>query len=182
MLEGKTIRLRPIMEQDLPFLYAAHVEVANRGPYYPTGVSSESGYRKQYEETGFWGKDSGKLVIEDKQSNIVGHIEYFKTLSYLDELEIAYRLYDEKDWGKDYTSQALTLLVDYLFRHRRENRIRLVIHPENKGSIRVAEKCGFSFEGIARWIWFLNGRSQDAAIYALLRPSELLPEPGATQK
>jgi [ribosomal protein S5]-alanine N-acetyltransferase len=169
MLKGETIQLRPIMEKDLELLYAHHMEISNRGDFFPVGVMSESAFRKRFQEDGFWGKEEGMLVIEDKQKKIVGHIEYFRTVSYLDEFELSYQLYDKNEWGKGHTTQAVNLLVRYIFGRLKTNRIRLVIHPDNKASRKLAEKCGFTYEGNARGAWFHNGVNHDVAIYSILR-------------
>lgn len=50
----------------------------------------------------------------------------------------------------------------------RVNRIRLVIHPGNTASRRLAEKCGFRHEGTARGAWYNKGRHHDVEIYAIL--------------
>jgi RimJ/RimL family protein N-acetyltransferase len=43
-----------------------------------------------------------------------------------------------------------------------------VIHPDNSGSRRVAEKCGFQHEGTARGAWYNQGRHHDVEIYSIL--------------
>ena len=40
MLHGEHIMLRPVREADLDALYAAHVEIRNRGAFFPLGVAS----------------------------------------------------------------------------------------------------------------------------------------------
>ena len=169
MLKGDSILLRPILEKDLDFLYAMHMDISNRGDYFPIGVMSESAFRKHFHEDGFWDKGEGMLVIEDKDANVVGHMEVIKTVNYLDELELSYQLYSDKYSGRGYITQAVNLTVAYIFRRMKVNRIRLVIHPENKASMRIAEKCGFTYEGIARGAWFHNGKNHDTAIYSILR-------------
>ena len=53
MLHGDRITLRPIRETDLDDLYAAHVEIRNRGDFFPLGVMSEPAFRGQFAENGF---------------------------------------------------------------------------------------------------------------------------------
>ena len=36
--------------------------------------------------------------------------------------------------------------------------------------MRVAQKCGFTAEGLLRQSFFINGRFQDVGIFSLLRP------------
>jgi RimJ/RimL family protein N-acetyltransferase len=169
MIIGEKIVLRTIRESDLDQLYQFHQDINNRGPYFPTGFLSELNFHKQYQESGFWGKDEGMLLIVNAQEEIVGHIEFFQTVSYLDELELSYQIYDPTHYGKGFTTEAVNLMNGYLFDRKKHNRIRLIIHPENTGSRRVAEKCGFKYEGISRGAWYHQGRNHDVAVYALLR-------------
>jgi [ribosomal protein S5]-alanine N-acetyltransferase len=169
MLKGEKITLRPIREADLPVLYDYHQDIANRGPYYPWGVMSEATYRQKFQESGFWSKESGTLLIVTPQDEILGHIEFFPTVSYMDELELSYHVYSDAHRGAGVTTEAVRLLAGYLFATKRYNRIRLIIHPGNKASQRVAEKCGFQLEGTARGAWFHRGRHHDVLVYALLR-------------
>ena len=56
-----------------------------------------------------------------------------------------------------------------------DNRIRLVVHPDNAASRRLAEKCGFRHEGTARGAWYHKGKHQDVEIYALLHDDVITP-------
>ncbi len=169
MLKGKNITLRTIRESDLDFLYAAHVDIDNRGTFYPLGVMSEPKFRHEFNETGFWQKDEGMLVIVIGDEQIIGHIEFFPTASYLDEYEIAYHLYSAEHRGQGVITEALTLLSDYLFKTKRRNRLRLMIHPDNIASQKVAQKSGYQYESTARGTWYNRGKINDMEVYALLR-------------
>ena len=80
------------------------------------------------------------LVMVSPKDDILGHIEFFKTVNYLDEFELSYVVYAAEQRGKGVATEAINLLVRYLFETKRMNRIRLVIHPENGASRRLAEK------------------------------------------
>jgi [ribosomal protein S5]-alanine N-acetyltransferase len=169
MLKGEKIGLRTVREADLERLYEVHEDIGNRGAYYPWGVMSEATFRQKFQETGFWKQDSGTLLMVTAEGAIVGEIQFFPTVSYLDELELAYLIYADEQRGAGYTTEALRLMAGYLFDTKRHNRLRLIIHPENRASQRVAEKCGFRLEGTARGAWFHRGRHHDVLVYALLR-------------
>ncbi len=169
MLQGTVIRLRPVRESDLDLVYAFHVDIANRGEYFPIGVVSETRFRGDFRESGLWTDDHGTLLIVDGQDAILGHIEFFRTLSYLDELELGYQLYSPEHAGRGIASEAVRLMTGYLFDRTKFNRIRLVIHPDNLASRRIAEKCGYRHEGVARGAWFHRGRNHDVEIYAIVR-------------
>ncbi len=168
MLHGKAVTLRPVRDTDLDALYAFHVDIDNRGAYFPRGVMAQPTFRNHFQESGFWGKDDGMLVMVSPNGEILGHVEFFKTVNYLDEYELSYHVYSSESRGKGIASEAVTLLTRYLFESKRMNRIRLVIHPDNAASRRIAEKCGYTHEGTARGAWYNQGRHQDVEIYAIL--------------
>jgi ribosomal-protein-alanine N-acetyltransferase len=169
MLEGRRVRLRPVREADLDRLYEAHLSIRNRGPYFPLGVMSEPAFRREFAEHGFWQKTEGMLLILALDGELVGHIEFFRPVSYWDAFELSYQLYDDRFAGNGYVTEAVELLVDYLFAAKKEHRIHLVIVPGNAASQRIAEKCGFALEGTVRGAFFNDGRSQDVLLYGLLR-------------
>ncbi len=169
LLQGDGISLRTMRESDLEALYAIHKDISNRGSYFPTAVMSESAFRSKFAETGFWEPDSGILLIVDATDTVVGTIEFFATVPYLDELELSYHIHSTQHTGKGLATKAVRLMSGYLFDQKKNNRIRLVIHPDNLGSRRVAEKCGYVHEGTARGAWFHQGRNHDVEVFSLLR-------------
>jgi [ribosomal protein S5]-alanine N-acetyltransferase len=169
MLSGERVTLRPVREADLPAFIAAHVDIRNRGSYFPLGVLSESELRRRFADNGFWERGEGTLLIWSRDDEIVGHIEFFTAVSYWDAFELSYQLYDERHAGQGYATEAVQLLVDYLFATKKQHRIHLVIVPGNAASRRIAEKCGFVLEGTVRGAFFNAGRNHDVLLYSLLR-------------
>ena len=169
VLEGNKISLRPVRETDLDAVYDAHVTISNRGEYFPLGVQSEPAFRRNFSETGLWQAEEGTLLIITPEGDIAGHIEFFKPVSYWDAFELSYQLYDNGFAGRGYTTEAVQLIVDWLFAAKKQHRIHLVIVPENAASRRVAEKCGFVLEGTVRGAFFNAGRNQDVLLYSLVR-------------
>ena len=169
MLNGRHVVLRPVRESDLDALYAAHTDITNRGRFFPLGVMSESGFRREFAEKGFWQREEGMLLLRTPDDELAGHIEFFKPVGYWDAFELSYQLYDERYAGKGYTTEAVQMLVDYLFATKKQGRIQLVIVPDNAASRRIAEKCGFLLEGTVRGAFFNEGRNRDVLLYGLLR-------------
>ncbi|MCU0262466.1 MAG: GNAT family N-acetyltransferase [Candidatus Nanopelagicales bacterium] len=169
MLQGETIRLRLVREDDLPALHAFEEDISNRGDFYPIGVSSLTRLQQRFAEDGLWSQTEGTLLIEGPDGQLLGHIEFFPTVAYLDEIELSYLIYEEASRGRGVTTEAVRLLAAYLFGRTKANRIRLVIHPDNAASRRVAAKCGFSLEGTARGAWYHRGRHHDVEVWSLLR-------------
>jgi RimJ/RimL family protein N-acetyltransferase len=169
ILYGTSVTLRQIRASDLDALYDAHADLRNRGAFFPLGVQSESAFRKTFEDGGFWQREEGTLLIESSDGEIAGQIEFFRPVPYWDAWELSYQLYDAAFAGRGFASEAVQLLVDYLFAVKKPDRIQLVIVPGNQASQRIAEKCGFTLEGTMRGAFFNGGRNQDVLMYSLLR-------------
>jgi ribosomal-protein-alanine N-acetyltransferase len=169
VLQGEKIQLRPVREADLDAMYDAHVAISDRGAYFPLGILSEPAFRRRFSEHGFWQREEATLLIATPEGETAGHIEFFKPVSYWDAFELSYQLYGDRFAGRGYTTEAVQLLVDYLFDTKKQHRIHLVIVPENGASRRVAEKCGFVLEGTVRGAFFNHGTNHDVVLYSLLR-------------
>jgi [ribosomal protein S5]-alanine N-acetyltransferase len=168
VLIGERVQLRPVREADLGAFIEAHQDLSSRGRYFPLGMASESRLRQGFVENGFWDREEGTLLIWH-EDEMVGHIEFFKPVSYWDAFELSYQLYGDQYSGLGYTTEAVQLLVDCLTANKKHHRIHLVIVPENAASRRIAEKCGFVLEGTVRGAFFNEGRNQDVLLYSLLR-------------
>ncbi len=169
MLKGDVTTLRPVREADLDYLREMDLDLDSRGEYWPRSIMSEVAYRRDFQETGFWGDNFGRLRMIDAAGDIIGEILSFRTVQSLDELEIGSRLFGKQHWGKGTTTEALTLLTRYLFETKNVNRIRLCIDSENGASRRVAEKAGYKHEGTQRGAMYHRGRHHDMELYAILR-------------
>ncbi|XP_031497687.1 uncharacterized protein LOC116262426 [Nymphaea colorata] len=72
-------------------------------------------------------------------------------------------------WGKGVASSAVRLAVPAVFREFPGlERIQAMVILENRGSIRVLEKCGFLREGILKRYVVVKGRVWDLAMFSIL--------------
>jgi [ribosomal protein S5]-alanine N-acetyltransferase len=172
MIRGQKIHLRTVRETDLDQLFELWSDIANRGDYYPLKLPSQVDYKKRFQEHGLWEDTNGTFLIWDNEK-IVGLIAFFPA-GYYSGLEIGYILFDTVSRNKGYMTEALTLLVQFLFSTKKINRLQLTVMPANIASRRVAEKCGFQSEGIVRGAIFHRGKHHDLEMYSLLRQE--LPE------
>ena len=78
---------------------------------------------------------------------------------------IGYKLLPEYT-GRGYATEAVKKLTDEAVFREKLHRIVAYVQPDNAASLRVLEKCGFEFEGVARDYAMLKGRWHDHAIYA----------------
>src|SRR5476651_839293 len=161
MLKGPLCIVRHLLTADLNAFIALVNDLPSRGDYFSAQFKSPEAMRKEFMQNVF--------VIEDQRHHVIGVITHFKSRTPVSR-EIGYRLFDPALAGRGYTSEALRLLVDYLFNVHQYHRLELLTAPENSASVRVAEKCGFSVEGLLRQAFFIRGRYCDVSLYALLRP------------
>ena len=169
MLKGKLCTVRHLLTADLNTFIALVNDLPSRGDYFSSQFKSPETMRREFMQNGFASEDSELFVIEDLAHHIVGVVTHFKARTPTMR-EIGYRLFDQTLAGRGYVTEACTLLIDYLFNVSQYHRIELMTAPENKASVRVAEKCGFTAEGTLRQSFFINGRFRDVTLYSLLRP------------
>ncbi len=72
----------------------------------------------------------------------------------------------EPYWGKGITAVAINLMVPYAFEVLKLNRLYADVFSINPPSMRVLEKCGFTFEGIFKKSVFKDGKFLDSHRYA----------------
>jgi ribosomal-protein-alanine N-acetyltransferase len=169
MIRGENITLRVVQEKDLDILFQYYSDIDNRGEFFPMSFPSEAVFKHDFHQHGFWRDNRGRLVIVDKADAIRGGIWFHQPNSYFDALEIGYILFDQGSRNKGYMTEALALLARYLFETRKIRRLQLTVVVGNLASKRVAEKCGFTSEGIARKAVFLQGQNVDLEWFSLLR-------------
>jgi ribosomal-protein-alanine N-acetyltransferase len=103
-------------------------------------------------------KDNPKLI------GIIGHYrikpEHFRA-------EVGYMLLPEYN-GKGIISEAIKEVVNYGFNAMKLHSIEAIIDPENFGSERVLQKCGFVKEAHLKENEFYEGRFLDTVIYSKL--------------
>ncbi len=167
MLEGKNIILRTVKEEDLKELYSHFDSIIMRGRFMSSDLISEHQFRLEFYETGFWSDAKGLLVIV-YENRLIGAVWYEKQ-SLFDSLDLHFYIFRKEDRGHGLMSESLSLFSTYLFATKRQMRQQILVPDYSKAAIRVAQKCGFQFEGIARSAFFSRGEYLDLCIYSKLR-------------
>lgn len=73
-------------------------------------------------------------------------------------------------WGHGYASEAVGHLTRFVFERLSANRVELHIEVANMRSRALAERLGFTLEGVLRAHSRLGGTLRDLAVYAMIRP------------
>jgi ribosomal-protein-serine acetyltransferase len=171
------VSLRPYRSGDEEEVFAAILEsfeaLSERMPWCHAGYSIE--------ETRAWIAHCGvarargtefHFVIEDGAGAFLGTCG-------LNQLRPEHRVANLGYWvrksaaGRGVATQAVRRLADFAFRETELVRLEIVVALDNRPSLRVAEKAGAIREGIAHQRLRLRGRSQDAVVYAIVRPPGL---------
>ncbi|MDM5227329.1 GNAT family protein [Cytobacillus sp. NJ13] len=109
-----------------------------------------------------WGielKENGKFI---------GTVHFVWWQPEHDSAEIGYVLSKEY-WGKGLITEAARAIISFGFDSMNLVRIQARCFLENKGSERVMEKLGMSFEGISRRVMYVKGEHKDLKVYSILK-------------
>ncbi|OGO78666.1 MAG: GNAT family N-acetyltransferase [Clostridiales bacterium GWB2_37_7] len=71
--------------------------------------------------------------------------------------------------GKGYGTDAMKVLLEFLFEEYNVNKVKLLVFDYNKRAIKSYEKCGFQTEAIYRDSVFRYGKYQDMRSMAILK-------------
>jgi len=163
VLEGKRVNLKIVEKEDLPFF----TDWCNNPEFVGEYVGwlpqmSKMEREKWYDNLPI---DAKFFFIQKKDGTRVGTIAHFFTQKIF---EIGYFLLSNER-EKGYCSEAVMIMVDYLFLSKNIVRIQAHTNVGNKASQRVLEKAGFRIEGTVRKAFFVRGVWTDYYLYSILR-------------
>lgn len=82
--------------------------------------------------------------------------------------ELVIRIGSDADRGRGLGSEAVSLAIEFSFRHRNLQRVWLRVFADNIRAIRAYEKAGLQREGILRRACFIDGQWRDEVVMAVL--------------
>jgi RimJ/RimL family protein N-acetyltransferase len=115
-----------------------------------------------------FGKDFYFSIEEKSKSRYIGSCGYNKIDRKNSYADIGIYL-ERSYWSQGLGTEALKLLISYLFDQNNLNKIRLNVHANNESAIRCYERLGFQHEGRLREELFQDGHYQDICLMGLLR-------------
>ena len=169
MINGTKINLRLYKnEREVIEINNIFNDLENRAATDHTEIYSNVCQVKWFGENGFWSRDNGTMLIETKDNVIVGTINFGRKSEF--ELSLGYRIFEDKNRNKGYMTEALKIFSSYLFDTiPLITRLSLYTAEDNVSSRKLAEKCGYSQEGILREAYFYREKICNWVIYSLLR-------------
>ena len=99
---------------------------------------------------------------------LIGILGHYRIKPEHHRAEIGYMLHKEHN-GKGIITEAVQEVVKYGFNEMKLHSIEAIIDPENFGSEKVLQKCGFIKEAHFKENEFFEGRFLDSVIYSILK-------------
>lgn len=115
-------------------------------------------------------KECGEFaIILNDTGEYIGNISYNNVDWKNRNCEIAIIIGEEKHRNKGYGTEALNLLLDFIFNELNLHRIELKVYDFNERAIKCYEKCGFKKEGLLREVTYKHGKYINEYVMAILK-------------
>lgn len=171
MFDGKLVRLREYRKEDIPLRlsYINDPEVLKYlepGIPYPVTLNEEL---RWFDSISAF-KDTYRFAVETvSDSNYIGDCGINSIDWKNSNAGVSIFIGNDTYRGKGYGTEAMHLLMDFVFSQMSINKIRLQVYSFNERAIRSYEKCGFKTEGVLRQEIFRNGEYFDVIAMGILR-------------
>jgi RimJ/RimL family protein N-acetyltransferase len=179
-LAGDVVLLRPWREADLPGVVSAFNDPVMQRFSWRAAPYREADSRDFFagQETARVQGDELSLALAEPrdQDVVLGAVSLYEVRLDRGCAAIGYWLAPQAR-GRGAAAQAVRLLAQWAFAELGLARLELTCGPDNLASQHVAERCGFSREGLLRSHVPFQGGRRDSVLYSLL-PGELRPPPG----
>jgi RimJ/RimL family protein N-acetyltransferase len=112
--------------------------------------------------------NDGFAIVDSESGDFLGFMALVKLDLETQEAEAGYIVASHAR-GRSIATRALKLLTDWAFAELPIERIELFIDVENAPSEVVAQRCGYTREGVLRWTYLKPGIRSDTIVYSKLR-------------
>lgn len=166
-LDGERVSLHPIEHDDINFLQQSHNRPELRKGLLYSTPHSYSQVEKILEEEITQDETRVDLLIYTGEER-AGVVSLFNISSNREHGTLSYWLLPEYQ-GSGYTTEAVSLLLDYAFNTLRLHHIIAWTIAYNEPSQALLQRVGFTQEGIYREHIFRKGEYHDTVHYGILR-------------
>lgn len=171
MFEGKLVRLRSYRKEDMKICLSFIND-----PLVTKNIRPGIPFPYKYEDEIKWYESLNPM----SEKNYSFAIEKIEDETYLGGCGINYvdwknsfceiGLFLGKDfWNKGYGTDAMNILVKFIFNEMNLNKIKLFVYSFNDSARRVYEKLGFKTEGVLREEIYKEGKYYDEILMGLLK-------------
>lgn len=178
-LEGGKVRLRPLESSDQELVFGWYNDPDLVAPFDRFSLESFEEFARSVQAAP---TDPASLaprfVIERRsEHDVVGVVGHYRAHPVLEYIEVWYLVGRPAARGQGAGSEAVSLLVDHLFRTEQVERVGANCDVENVASCRLLEKVGLRLEGTLRSALFHHGRWHDVRLYGVTRAERATPRP-----
>jgi RimJ/RimL family protein N-acetyltransferase len=169
-LAGERVSLRPYRADEASILESTWADAEWFAPRGTGPRELASRVRERVRRSGSFTEGALILAIEEG-SRLVGEVQARQPLNGLPPgvFELGIELFDDADRGQGLGADAVAALARHLFDDRQAHRVQLTTDLENAAMRRVAERLGFSFEGVLRSFMPGPDGPRDYALYAITK-------------
>lgn len=83
--------------------------------------------------------------------------------------EVGIMIGDKNYWGKGYGTDAMKVLLKFIFQNMNINKVKLNVFSFNERAIKSYKKCGFKVEGTLKDEIFKEGKYYDEILMAIFK-------------
>jgi RimJ/RimL family protein N-acetyltransferase len=168
MLIGSRVKLRAIGPADYPLLAAWHNDPAVMKHWGRPGNTMSLEQITRREEFEASRDNSQKYIVETTEEVPIGQIDYYDLDWQARSTWVSILIGDPAYWGGGFGTDAMRVLLTYLFDQLGLHRVSLTVHEENERAQRSYRKNGFVPEGTLRDWAFYDGRWVNGLLMSVL--------------
>lgn len=171
MISGKRVTLRPFQRADLPCLRRWRDDgnvMRYWGERQPLVVEDQ--FEADLAPGGLFTTfdNDGYFCVCDETGRPIGRIHYEGIAARDRRAQLGVLIGEPDAWNRGYGSEAIVLLLNWLFNHQNVHRVWLSVQANNPRAQHVYAKLGFTREGTLREHNFYDGHWHDEHIYGIL--------------
>jgi len=171
MYTGKKTRLRAYDQKDLGQVLAFNNDqeiklLLNNGLPYPSTHGDQETWYKNLSAS----NDKYRFAIESLATGSyiggcgINHIDWLNRIA-----TIGIFIGDKTLWGMGMGTDAMHVLIQFIFQEMNLNKVRLYVYDFNQRAIECYSKCGFQVEARLRSSVYKQQQYSDALVMGLLR-------------
>lgn len=163
---NKKIKLIKVTKPTFKILYNF---IANKTVMGPFQNVYQKSYRKLLKE--YYNNNRIQyFFVKDLNNEVIGFM-YYKYEKRFNAFEIGGAITPDKR-GRGYGYTAHRILIDFLFRKKKVQRIQAIVSIKNLPEIKILKRCDFSFEGKLKKAGRTSSKIYDLAIFGILKKNQ----------
>lgn len=139
---------------------------------YMTGTKAHFTKEQIAQHINIWSEDSSRYdfaICLNDNNEMIGDIALFDINHDAKKAAFRIAMHEMELTGQGYGPEAIRVIMYFVFRELKLNRLQLEVYSHNKRAIKAYERLGFVHEGVLRETLHYNGEFSDEVIMSLLK-------------